>query len=225
MPFPRWLLVLPEGGCALPGEGLHFWGLCPCTPLETHISILHLQIQPRAEQMLLPRVSDSHHAACSHPADFPELGVCWEHLHPGELGKATHFVPLPCHPPSQSLLDRELKTHRNGHIVLSAFRCSCNFWKCCSWQEPLGLLDMDKVPGAHPDTGLMCRTTRSAAHPDHIQQSRASHLINRTPQLPKTHRKSQSHQHLPWHSSTMAAITGWQKKEQDDKGHGCKNGS
>lgn len=68
IPFPRRLLMLPEWGCALPGEGLCCWG-GPCTPLQTLSSILDLQTeptaQPRAEQLDLPRVSDSHPTACS----------------------------------------------------------------------------------------------------------------------------------------------------------------
>lgn len=99
IPFPRRLLMLPEWGCALPGEGLCCWGR-PCTPLQTPSSILDLQTeltaQPRAEQLGLPRVSDSHPTACSQTRVaaaqtqmiFLSIRVCWKHLHPGELGKA-----------------------------------------------------------------------------------------------------------------------------------------
>lgn len=97
IPFPRRLLMLPEWGCALPGEGLCCWG---GSPLQTPSSILDLQTeltaQPRAEQQGLPRVSDSHPTACSQTRVaaaqtqqiFLSIRTCWKHLHPGELGKA-----------------------------------------------------------------------------------------------------------------------------------------
>lgn len=106
MLFPGRLLVHPDGGCAWPGEGLHFWGICPCTwsqaPLQRPSSILDLQIQPtaqpRAEHLGLPGVSGSHSTARSHPPGLLRrkasgfsraAGPAENTPHTGEPGKAT----------------------------------------------------------------------------------------------------------------------------------------
>lgn len=81
-------------------------GVCPCTPFETPSSILDLQIEPtahpRAEQLGLPGVSESHPTACSqpqdscstNPADFPEHQGLLETSAPRGVGQS-HSQSIP----------------------------------------------------------------------------------------------------------------------------------
>lgn len=229
--------MLPEGGCALPGEGV-----CPCTPLGTPSSILDLQIEPRAEQLGLPRVSGSQPTACSltqdgcstNPADFPEHQGLLETSAPRRAGQshsqaipssAQRHFQRPC--PATLLLSHsltgnykltEMGTYRIPVCLLPLSVHVLNFWKCCNWQEPLGLLAMDKVPqlpGAHPDMGLMSKMwsdTWSAPLPNHIQQ------FIELPIWLTRHLDSPKHTERDNHTSTCPGTAAlWQQVEDKNK--------
>lgn len=111
-----------RGAVLCQGRGCIFGGVCPCT-LETPSSILNMQTEPTAQPTACSQTCDGY---STNPADFPEhqgllktsAPESWAKPLPGcsqQCPKALSKT-MPCYPPSQSLPDRELQSHRNGHI-------------------------------------------------------------------------------------------------------------
>lgn len=174
---------------------------------------------------LLTACSQPQDGCSTNPADFPEHQGLLETSAPRGVGQshsqsisssAQRHSQRPCYPPSQSLLDRAL--FKWTHIgSLSAFRCSCNFWKCCSWQKPWGSWPWTGCHSCqeHILTRVWCAECRGTQDLHHIQTTSSSLEL---PISLKGHLNSLKHSGGDNNTSTCPGTAAlWQQQEDSKK--------